>query len=88
MPKVIAKYSVIARNKETSLFERITLSKDICIKWSNIFIPRKASKPFHERVRTCIFTPKELALFHEDWLLKVAEMNLKSQLAAEEHHCE
>ncbi|KAJ3551708.1 hypothetical protein NM688_g4553 [Phlebia brevispora] len=39
MPKVILKYSVIAMNKETSLLECITPSKDIHVKWFNITEP-------------------------------------------------
>ena len=88
MPKVIAKYSVVAKNEATSLLERITPCKDTCIKWSNTFVPRKAPKPFHEKVRTRTFTPEELEFFREDWLLRVAEMNLKSQFAAEERRRE
>ncbi|KAJ3559480.1 hypothetical protein NM688_g323 [Phlebia brevispora] len=75
-------------NKETSLLECITPSKDIHAKWSNMFVPHKAPKLFHERVRTCTFTPEELALFREDWLLRVAELNLKSQLLIEERRHE
>ena len=83
MPKIIAKYSVTANNKPLSLIERITPSKAIRAKYTNLGKPRKVYNPPHIPHRYTPMTLEERIQNKEDYVQHIAERTLLSRLVSE-----
>ena len=83
MPKILPRYSVIARNDTNiakPLFERISPSEDIRTKYANVCKPRRYPKPKTDRPKTIPLTGDESRQLLEEWVEEVARRTLLSEL--------
>lgn len=85
MPKVLKPYSVTAWDESKSLLERIKPSKDVRVKYSNMFTPRRLPQPKTKRPKSHSLTADERRQLMEDWVREVAEKTLLSKLVLERH---
>ena len=91
MPKIIPKYSVTVRNDTNlakPLYERITPSKDIRIKYATLCKPRRYFKPKTERPKATPLTDEETRQLREEWVEEVAMKALVSKLVQEKRKLE
>ena len=86
MPKIIPKYYVTVRNDTNLarlLYERITPSKDIRLKYATLCKPRRYFKPKTERSKATPLTDEETRQLREEWVEEVAMKALLSKLVQE-----
>lgn len=88
MPKILAKYSVTARNEYTSLQERITPSKAVRARVSNIGKPYVPYKPLRRKFIPRTLTKEESERLSKEFAEEVAEKSLISRLTLEKRRLE
>ena len=91
MPKIIPKYSVTVRNDTNlakPLYEHITPSKDIRLKYANLCKPRRYFKPKTERPKSTPLTDNERRQLMEEWVEEVAVKAVLSKLVLEKRKLE
>lgn len=89
MPKhATAKHSVIARNEVTSLYERISLSKETRDRYKDVCRPRKIRKPEHKPIIHRTHTTAEWVAIQRAQREEAAAQELFSRLTMEERKLE